>query len=914
MGVVAAHTLSYPPDLPSQLYDMFRWYKISPCSEPMLQSLSSDLTKYLTNKRFNDLLEYWGKDQTNIRALADFQPMELAQVAQGVLLMVHILLYEASNNHHRLEPSDAVFVLRENFPSAFSDICGLSTSSSQILSKEFLGAAVASGDIEWTKSLLKQGVRPYSNVYLLDIALSSKDAPIIDLLWQSGFAGHITFLDLWNLDTDVRLIALSNMLRSKLTQIGMGERKCFYLAEDHCGTLLVEAASKGRTIEVTALMDLHESAIGARWLHPSWLGLALRAAVRFRHFQTAERLINSGAHIHSSGTNGAPGSHWEKMAPIQIAAEENSIDLVKLLLHHGAKTNLFRTGASGGLVDLTPLQYAARNCNFDMVRILLDAGSHPDLDVDGIQGDTPLQISIRRDNERIYGLLLSSGASVNSRPAIINGRTAIQAAAGTGNIRVAQMLLQKGTFLNAAPGEDRGMTALQAAALGGHSAMIEMLVAKGADVNARPAPLGGMTALQAAAAGGNHKVVKSLIRLGADVKAPTARRGGKTPLEAAVPHRDLDMLETLITHGAEVNTVDHFARATALEIASQIGWLGGAKYLLHRGAKANVNITGDDGCHRVTALEWAIKNSDYQMLQLLLENGAAVNITSTDPPFSRCVLRSLSEATDATIVSVLLQHDANPEKTFGNGRLIKFALQMAYPCLEVYKLLLERMTVLPKPIWIWEIQKVWQYLSADRFLRETDPDLHRSIADLLLDAGANIDGRSETIGTCLQVILGHGDEELADYLLFRGANSDAPATQNFGTPLQEAVANGCYNIIPKLLQGGADVNAAPCLDKERSITALQGAADKGLMNLTRILLEAGADVTAGHNGGTAIDISAYKGRIDMVALLLKWLPIEANLLATCETAASVAEWKNYVELAEWLREYPASRGRGTIKL
>lgn len=237
-------------------------------------------------------------------------------------------------------------------------------------------------------------------------------------------------------------------------------------------------------------------------------------------------------------------------------------------------------------------------------------------------------MSLRRDDERIYGLLLSSGADVNSWPASTNGRTAIQAAAGTGNIPVAQMLIQKGAFLNAAPGVYKVMTTLQAAAFGGHSAMVELLLANGADINARPARLAGMTALQAAAAGGNHEIVKNLIAYGADLKAHTAYVYGKPPLEAAVPHRDLAILETLITHGAEVDTVHSFVRATAPEIASQVGWLDGAKYLFHRGAKANVHIMGDNGCSCDTALEWAIKNNDYPMVQLLLENDAVANITS----------------------------------------------------------------------------------------------------------------------------------------------------------------------------------------------------------------------------------------------------------------------------------------------
>lgn len=898
---------------------MFRWYNISPCSELLLQSLSSDVTKYLADKRFSDILEYWGKYYIRIRALADSQDMELARVAQAVLLMVHMLLYESNNIHNQLEPSDAVFILQEHFPSALKDICDLKTSSWQILRKTFLDAAVARGDITWTKSLLAQGVLPYSNAHLLDIALSTKDSAVIDLLWQAGFAHHVSFRDLDNMDTDVRFAVLCNLLRSKVTrptQLNMVDNEYSRLVGLHCGIVLVEAASKGRTIEVTVLMDLYGSAIDRRWL-----GVALRAAAGFRHFQTAEHLINSGADIHSSGRFGLStlfnldtGTIWQRMTPIQLAAEKNDIDLVRLVLYHGAEADSFRAGASTDSDDLTPLQYAARNCNFDMARVLLDAGSHPDSGERVTEADTPLQISIRRDDERTCGLLLSSGADVNSRPAWINGRTALQAAAGTGNIPVAQMLIQKGATLNAAPGIKGGMTALQAAAFGGHSTMIELLFANGADINVLPAPWGrGMTALQAAAAGGHHEIVKTLIKLGADVKGPVSHEG-KTVLEAAVPHQDITMLETLITHGAEADTAHSFLHPTALEIASQIAWLEGAKYLLHCGAKVDLHIKRDGRCigSCMTALDWAIKNNDYPMVQLLLGNSAVATITSTD--FTRRFLyHSLSNGNDAAIVKLLLQHVPDPQKTIRDGHLLQTAIYGAHPHLEVYKLLLEQMAVLPKPIRVAHAELGWRCISTGHLFRRIDRALIISIADLLMDAGVNIGECLKTIGTCLQVALRQGDEDFADYLLSRGAHWDGPATEYCGTPLQEAVASGCYNIVPKLLQNGAEVNAAPCLDRPGAMTALQAAADKGLMNVARILLEAGADAAACHNGRTAIDIAARKGRFDMVALLLKSLP-EVKLIATCEVAACEAESENYAVIAKWLREYAASRARETMEL
>lgn len=459
----------------------------------------------------------------------------------------------------------------------------------------------------------------------------------------------------------------------------------------------------------------------------------------------------------------------------------------------GKKTDVLLCG------ELQPPRKVAKEIarNVTLVDSLQDLSDvpTPDLGVEVTQGGTALQISTRRGDTAVYGLLLSSGADINGLPAV-------QAAAGAGNIALARILIKKGALLNAPAGWDRGMTALQAAAFGGHSAMIELLLANGPDISAAPAAWGGITALQAAVAGGNHEIVKTLIRLGADVECPTGSFGGKPPLQAAVPLRDIDMLEILISHCAEVDTARSFARATALEIACEIGWLEGAKYLLHHGARVNAHVTG-----RGTALGWAITNNDLPMVQLLLENGAITGITPTY--FTLVLCHSLSEGNDATIVKALLQRDPDPEKTFRDGQLVNVALQHAYPHLQIYQLLLEKMTGLPKPMWLREVQIVWSYISVAPLRRRMDSALRISIVDLLLDAGANIDGPSEMIGTCLQVALGQRDEELADHILSRGAHSDGPATRHFGTPLQEAIANGCYSIIPRLLRNGANVNAAP---------------------------------------------------------------------------------------------------------
>ncbi|KAL5048567.1 hypothetical protein BDW71DRAFT_205266 [Aspergillus fruticulosus] len=80
----------------------------------------------------------------------------------------------------------------------------------------------------------------------------------------------------------------------------------------------------------------------------------------------------------------------------------------------------------------------------------------------------------------------------------------------------------------------------------------------------------------------------------------------------------------------------------------------------------------------------------------------------------------------------------------------------------------------------------------------------------LLDKGVNINQlhpKSKVAG--LQLALHRGRQDMAKFLLERGAAAEAPARFGVGTPLREAIKHDYTEIIEMIPDQGVDVNAAP---------------------------------------------------------------------------------------------------------
>ncbi|KAH7190109.1 ankyrin repeat protein [Fusarium oxysporum] len=182
---------------------------------------------------------------------------------------------------------------------------------------------------------------------------------------------------------------------------------------------------------------------------------------------------------------------------------------------------------------------------------------------------------------------------------------------------------------------------------------------------------------------------------------------------------------------------------------------------------------------------------------------------------------------------------------------------------------------------------------------------------IFLDAGCSM----VCIDRALQAASAGGHIQVVERLLEAGANVNAAAAADRGrTALQAASAGGHIQVVERLLEAGANVNAAAAARYGR--TALQAASAVGHIQVVERLLEAGANVVdrllnagadvnaaaAAEEGRTALQAASEGGHIQVVERLLE-AGANVNAAAAAEegrTALQAASAGGHIQVVERL--------------
>jgi uncharacterized protein len=391
-----------------------------------------------------------------------------------------------------------------------------------------------------------------------------------------------------------------------------------------------------------------------------------------------------------------------------------------------ASVDVNRRGVDGS----TPLQWAVYDGNVAEVRRLLKAGAN--VSIANNYGATPMGLAAEVGNAEIIKLLLDAGANADSPNA--DGQTALMEVARTGNVEAAELLVKHGAKVDA---KERwgGQTALMWASARRHPQMMQFLISKGADVNARsidrdyqrhvtaegrPKNLdsGGFSPLMYAARENCMACVKVLLDNKADINLPDP--DGVSPLLLAILNTNWDLAKQLITAGADVNEWDMFGEAplfTAIGLRNQVTsgkasidplnetkGIAIVRLLLERGANPNMqlffrpaNVRGATNTRGSTPLIRAVNNADMEVMKLLLEHNADVNLMMADRQTAiMAVLAGRAPETQA-LEMIRLLHDAgadvnvialvNHREESRGGTALHYAVRKRYK--EVIKKLVE---------------------------------------------------------------------------------------------------------------------------------------------------------------------------------------------------------------------------------
>jgi len=142
---------------------------------------------------------------------------------------------------------------------------------------------------------------------------------------------------------------------------------------------------------------------------------------------------------------------------------------------------------------------------------------------------------------------------------------------------------------------------------------------------------------------------------------------------------------------------------------------------------------------------------------------------------------------------------------------------------------------------------------------------NKDAARTLLKQGADVNSAQGDGMTALHWAVQKGDVELAQMLLYAGANVKATTRVGGYTPLLVASKIGDAPMIDTLIAGGADPNT-PTIN---GTTPLMFAAEAGNAAAVKSLLDKGADVNAKEKvkGETALTFAAAYGRADVIRVL-----------------------------------------------
>ena len=557
---------------------------------------------------------------------------------------------------------------------------------------------------------------------------------------------------------------------------------------------LVTACKDGNANVVKLLLE-H----GAR----KYLGLALTEAILNRHTEIIQLLSEYGAQVNDE--------NWDNdfhQPPLVIAVKNEDIDVVRLLLEHGAKAELGWA-----------IREAIWNEQTEIVQILSEHGAQVDDDDEYSQGmyDMPILVEASKiGNTNIVKLLLRHGAKEHCRWALTE-------AILHKNTEVIDLLLEHGVYV--ADEGHRGESGIDPAIVEaskngdidsvklllkygekedlewalGIAATIEiakLLIEHGAKIDEIDRDF-NTTPLVAASEIGNTNLVELLLNHGTKKYLPEA-------LIMAIVNKHTGIIELLTQHGAQVDDENwfDFDIQPALVEASNEGDINTVKLLLEHGAVKYLDW----------ALEVASKKGHIKIVKVLLNHGVQVgdhNMFYTD------ALVEASKNGDTSMVRFLLEQ----------GIINHLGLALRAASGKGHSHILNFL---------------FEYGSAEDLgyaLIEASRNDHAKVIKFLIEHDVFVDFQDEKQTTALIVASQSGHTEAIKLLVECGAQINHQ-NSNGTSAMILACQYGHIRAVEVLLQLGALVN----MQDKNKLSALMIASQNGHAEITEFLLAHGAQV------------------------------------------------------------------------
>ncbi|XP_053859912.1 ankyrin repeat and death domain-containing protein 1B isoform X1 [Vidua macroura] len=420
----------------------------------------------------------------------------------------------------------------------------------------------------------------------------------------------------------------------------------------------------------------------------------------------------------------------------------------------------------------------------------------------------------------------AQGAVAVSHEGLLPDEREFQYAAKMNNLDTMEKLFKKNVDINAVDTLKR--TAFHFAVAGGHVSVVDFLLHHKARLDM--ADQHGLTVIHLAAWTGNLDIMRKLVKAGADQKARNEE--GMNVLHFAAQSNSIKIVDYFLQdlHLNDLNKPDGKGKKPFL-LASEKGHVDMIKNLI-----ALKLFTSEKDEEGNTALHLAAKNGHSEVVEILLEQWEEINgLNQLEQPGQGNFLCCGLECPLWEPATWLMICSAGPRGRMSNS----------YPR--------------PSSSFI-----------SDRLNGETPFYLaveggHEKCAELLLEAGSDINISTQNNSSALQVAIQNGHLSLVTFLIDKNIDL-VPKPEQKNSPLHLAVLSNNLPVVKSLLDANHNINSL----NHRQETPLHLAADLGNVELVEVLLKSGCNLkTMDKHGKTALAIASRSHHALIVDMIIK---------------------------------------------